>query len=151
MSGFRPQYMQKADSDGYSPIAPAVLFDGNESALSATFNTCPFFVGDNGDSVAVSFSCPSTGSPVFTLTVEASLDIGSDGPRNDGSPSVATWHALTFLDVASGSMVSSMSVSGATTILIDLGSCNYNWIRLALARTSGSVTPKIVVKFRRMS
>jgi hypothetical protein len=132
-----------ASTDG--PPDTASPLDGTV-AFSATFTTAAVWLGQ-AKSFAVVLTCPSTGAPVGTVKLQASVD----NARNDittPDAAVSRWYDLTFTDESTGLPVTSQAVSGASTIVFEELAAGYRWFRLVWTRGSGNITPTAFVQLK---
>jgi hypothetical protein len=138
-------FLQVADTDGISPQATAVYLNG-QNAQATTFNTAAHYIGDAGRS-GIAFSCPSTGTPVGTVTLQVSYDVSSNQQRGPQFPDagLANWFNIT--DPVSG--LTNIPISSATQVAWNLRDHSFRWFRLVYTRTSGSITPTASVQNKR--
>lgn len=139
-------YTLHLSTEGLSDVAsgagsPFTPLDGSEPAQAASFFSTPMAV-EFFDNYRFVFVCPSTGSPVGSVKLQACIDAQKNeilGPGATPSAKLTNWVDLQF--VSGGSLISSFAVNGATTISLDENTCNYTWVRMVYTATSGSVTP----------
>jgi hypothetical protein len=135
---------QIAGADGISMQAPAVLLDGS-AAQATSWTSSPIYVG-NAQLYSLVLTCPSTGSPVGTVKLQACDDrarVASQMP----DPRLTNFYDLVFYD-ASGNQVTSQAVSGASTIAFEETACAYRWVRVVYTATSGSITPTVSLQVK---
>lgn len=132
-------YLHTAAADGYTPSSTAV----NAYVAAASFNSGVFYVGQLR-SFDVQVTCPSTGSPVGTITLQGSNDFGRlhDMRGDDG---VSHWFDLKF-DDESGAPVTAQTLNGASTLVFEELNCTYRWLRMVYTRTSGTCTMTAIVQ-----
>ena len=152
MSRLSPSIILVWSPDGVSLPVNDATQDGVSFPLnldgyvtSSTFTSVPVYLG-NVDAYSLAFTCPSTGSPVGTVGLQAC----NDRPRLADQPDskLANWIPLYFLPQGGSTPVSTQSVSGATQVLFEELVCSYRWVRLVYTATSGSITATAKIQIK---
>lgn len=116
--------------DGYQKSGnPAYSIDGYVSATS--FRSAPIEIMRK-TGYSMQFTCPSTGSPEGTLTIEATND-------EERVPGLADDNLVNWIEIPGFSS----DVSGASNIIFEDRDPQYRWMRVCYERDSGSVTATI--------
>ncbi len=130
-------------TDGFTPGG---ALDGY--AITATQNSNPVWLG-HIKGLAVQVIIPNTGSPVGTLKLQGSCDQassrGSDGEVPDAN--VVNWTDIAFQDSA-GNWQTSVTIAGAVNQMFIDSDCMYRWVRLAITRTSGTITTTAKIQIK---
>lgn len=116
----------KSVSPSYK-IFDAVSISGTNAVTSSVSNIL------YRDSVGLQFNW--TGNPTGTVDVQGSIDFSPGLTQNGGRPDVpnaGTWTSITLSP--------SPSVSGSSSILIDMNNLSFSNIRAVYTNTSGSGT-----------
>lgn len=122
---------------------PSIPRESNTNALldgyvaSASVTTNPICL-NYAKGMSLSFSCPSTGSPVGTLKIQVTND--KEDFEGKADEKLVNWVDRPFVDLSSGNVVSSTAVSGATTIVIEDADIMWRWMRVVYTQSSGSCT-----------
>ncbi len=141
-----------ADTDGLSwkpsagMNAPSERYDGTITVTGASFTTAAFPVMRARGWCAV-VSWPSTGTPVGTMKVQASVNREANYPDKPDT-ALTEWVDLPFVDMTSGLYVTSFAISGSGSQGLADPDCYYRWIRFVYTRTSGNIVPKIEVQYK---
>lgn len=108
------------------------------AAGTASFSSEPIYIGDIYG-FSVQFSCPATGSPNGSFTLQYSDDI----ERNqDGTPGslVANWVNIPN--------VTAITASGSAVLDIREAVCYARWLRVVYTASSGSITATVKVNMK---
>jgi hypothetical protein len=136
--------------------------DGFEAAIGTSFFSVPIPM-EQVDSWRLVFSCPATGTPTGTLSIQVSNDevLNATLTPNSGDLPTAFWNALPiFSDGAATPQFSAQyagtatptlafpAVAGAATFVFDDNRCNYAWMRLSYVVTSGTMIPRAKTRLK---
>ena len=138
------QYLQEAGSDGISPDGNQ--YDGTLVVTAASFTTAAYHIGSAAGYCLV-LSCPSTGSPAGTVTIQGSCDLAR-AQTDKPDKYLTTWFDLSFVNPTTGAVSTSQALSGASTLAFEDSAPMYGWIRLVYSRSGGDITPTIRLQFK---
>jgi hypothetical protein len=140
--------LAQASTDGINPIVISTsgqnafqLLDGSYGAV-ATFYSVPLPVATI-DSYSLEVVIPATGAPVGSLTLQRTNDIVVNVNQKPTAYDLlaANWQPL-FFSVNGAAFASAFAVpAGGTTIILDENRCNYEWVRMVVTYTSGTISP----------
>lgn len=124
-------------TDGVTATAsPPTRFDGS-NAIAATRYSLPVRCATT-DTVGVQVSCPSTGTPNGTLTLEGSNDRGGHDSTAQPDVTMTNWSTIGFWSEATAGWLTSLAVSGATSTMLTVPICSHRWLRMKWTNNSGS-------------
>jgi len=139
----------KLSLDGLTPsTTPPTYFDGSPTGVvnqAGSFFSVPIWV-DSVDTYRFVFTWPATGTPVGSVKLQACID---EATSSIMTPTVelVNWTDLSF-SVNGGSFAVGQAVSGASSVVLDENRCNYGWVRMFYAATSGLITPTVKMRMK---
>lgn len=126
-------------TDGYTSNGNTL--DSSSTINAATSYSVPIPL-DSVDRYRVHFTCPSTGSPVGSVKLQASVDAAPDMSNVPSGANEPNWVDLSFA-TSSGGIQTSFAINGAASYSLDENACNYLWVRMVLTLTSGTIAPTV--------
>jgi hypothetical protein len=123
-----------ANADGLTPST--LRFDGT-NAIGANKIGVPLLT-QSIDRLCFHVSCPSTGAPNGTFTIQGSNDISSQENNVIPDVNLINWAPVAFFDEAAGANATSRVVAGAATFLLTIQNCGCRWVRVVWTNTSGT-------------
>lgn len=134
----RSRTFRHATSDT-DPSPTSSSYDGTNTK-AVTFYTSPLYIGD-GLGALIVLSCPATGAPSFTATLELCVDESQAAGGEEPDGQLDNWIVgAAFRDPASGDTEVSHTILNATTVGFELVQSMARWVRVKLTRTSGTGT-----------